>query len=689
MVNKNTTEMYSRYSKKLPFWIINPENKPTLDAWRDYITDQSIFTNIGNDDNSLFRYDERSLDNLTIISKDPDIKYLVLDITSSTPIVSKPTLYTDFYYHVERVSFYAMGVWKIEFKRDYITLWIQFLENIRYNRGIGDIRTLTTRTNLISDNYQFEDDKLKTLPLKISGWKVEELTPANDIITKETIDNSTTRITAYYTRMGKIWNDVLSTGTGGNLKLYDIYFDIKLVLNKIERTSFCEYYVFNTEEYGMVFIPKVNVINTTNPTYEPIYRMSNNRETARLYSSHYIEKYLVNNKWASQFMGIYNLPNWLTTSVPLYSWDPYEDITITNPDGVEAITFHQFLYVKFGVDSLPVKSINYQIPQILNIENNKKLGNNNTINSYSILQSLPTYLNGVNNQINLQKHPNFIDRENNVLRFEYNFIFSGFGITTYYSPYEKIENWIQNLPQQLPSSTSKFAQYIQANQNTLQTGIWVKQEEAKINQATGIANALVGAAGAGLGVYGVGKIGQLASAIGDPLTGAFANINGGLGTIHGANQAIQGITNAIRAVNEVKFEKARVKAKYADTFNSSTRQINYSQAIDALSKEFTEGRICDIIVFPIIDNLDVLNDTIVRYGNKTYEFFSLDDLITVKEGEKFNYFEVNSENFLKETNNYPIIWEHFTYEDISTILDWLEDGIRIWKTKEVEYDYQE
>ena len=110
MVNKNTTEIYSKYSKKLPFWIINPENKPTLEAYSDYVYDQNIFSPIEND---LFRYDERSLDTLTIISKDPDIKYLILDMGSSTPIVSKPTLYEEFLYHVERVSFYAMSVWKI------------------------------------------------------------------------------------------------------------------------------------------------------------------------------------------------------------------------------------------------------------------------------------------------------------------------------------------------------------------------------------------------------------------------------------------------------------------------------------------------------------------------------------------------------------------------------------------------
>lgn len=686
MVNKNTTEMYSRYSKKLPFWIINPENKPTLDVWSDYITDQSIFTNITNDDNSLFRYDERSLDNLTIISKDPDIKYLVLDITSSTPIVSKPTLYTDFYYHVERVSFYAMGVWKIEFKRDYITIWIQFLENIRYNRGVGNIRTLTTRTNLIDDNYQFEDEKLKTLPLKISGWKVEELVPANNIISIENINNTTKRITAMYKLMSSEWeeNNNILQRYGRNIKLKNIWFDYSFSNSSTELHNFCEYYVFNTEEFGMLYIPKITRHIAGEKTI--IKEVGNNNEIAIMYDSYDIEKYLVNRVWATQFMGVFLLPNWLTTSIAV-SW-------LINPINIEdnllgTITLNKLAYVDFGINSIPIKSINYQIPQLLNIVNNNKLGNKTNFSHYSLLQAIPTYLNSVNSQFNFQKYSNFIDRERNILRLEYNFIFSGFGITTYYSPYEQIENWIQNLPNQLPSSTSKFAQYIQANQNTLQTGIWVKQEEAKINQATGIANALVGTAGAGLGVYGVGKIGQLASAIGDPLTATFANINGGLGTIHGANQAIQGITNAIRAVNEVKFEKARVKAKYADTFNSSTRQINYSQAIDALSKEFTEGRICDIIIYPIIDNLEVYNDTIVRYGNKTYEFFKLNDLISVKEGKKFNYFEVNTENFLKETNQYPIIWESFTYEDISTILDWLESGIRIWNTKEVKYDYQE
>lgn len=681
MVNKNTTEMYSRYSKKLPFWIINPENKPTLDAWSDYITDQSIFTSIGNDDNSLFRYDERSLDNLTIISKDPDIKYLVLDITSSSPIVSKPTLYTDFYYHVERVSFYAMGVWKIEFKRDYITLWIQFLENIRYNRGIGDIRTLTTRTNLISDNYQFEDDKLKTLPLKISGWKAEELEPVSDILTIEEIDSWNTQITAYYSRMRSDWYGA------DRYKFPDIRFHINFIKNDRDRTSFCEYYVFNTEEYGMVFIPRVNFSPLgMSELYIPINTInvsSGDIELARIYHPQDIEKYLVNNKWASQFMGIYILPNWLTTSIAIdYITN---DITVNVNNG--SFTFTRLIQIPFGLNTIRIKSIKYQTPALLKTEISKKLGVKNKLVARSVFQSLPTYLNHANTQINFQKYPGFIDLDTMI--FEYDFIFSGQGIAIYYSNYETVENWIKTFPQQLPSSSSKFAQFIQANQNVLQTGIWVKQEEAKVNLATGAANALVGAIGSGIGLYGFGQLRNVASEMLDPYTHIYGSINGGLGAIHGANQAIQGVTNMVRAQNEVKFEKARVKAKYADTFNSSTRQINTTQAIDALSKEFVEGKVCDVIIYPIIDNLEVLNDTIVRYGNKTYEFFRLDDLITVKEGKKFNYFEVNSENFLKETNNHPIIWEHFTYEDISTILDWLESGIRLWNTKEVEYEYQE
>ena len=682
MVNKNTTEIYSKYSKKLPFWIINPENKPTLDAYSDYVYDQEIFTN---NDNDLFRYDERSLDTLTIISKDTDIKYLILDMGSSTPIVSKPTLYEEFLYHVERVSFYAMGVWKIEFKRDYITLWVQFLQNIKFNRGIGDIRTLTTRTNLINDNYQFEDEKLKTLPLKINGWKVEELTPAG-VITKEVINSSTTRITAMYKLMSTEWekeNNILQR-YGRNLKLKNIWFDYSFSNSTTELNNFCEYYVFNTEEFGMIYIPKITGNIAGAKTI--IKEVGTNKEIAIMYDSYDIERYLVNRVWATQFMGIFLLPNWLTTSIAV-SW-LLNPINITDSSH-GTITLNKLAYVDFGINSIPIKSINYQIPSLLNIENSRKLGDNNNISCHSLLQSIPTYLNNVNSQFNFQKYSNFIDRKRNILRFEYNFIFGGFGISTYYSKYEQIENWIQNLPNQLPSSTSKFAQFIQANQNVLQTGIWVKQEEAKVNAATGAANALVGAIGSGIGLYGFGQLRGLASEMVDPYTHVYGSINGGLGAIHGANQAIQGVTNMIRSQNEVKFEKARVKAKYADTFNSSTRQINYSQAIDALSKEFLEGKFYDIIIYPIIDNLDVYNDTIVRYGNKTYEFFRLDDLITVKGDKKFNYFEINSENFLKETNNYPIIWEHFTYEDISTILGWLEDGIRIWNTKEVKYDYQE
>lgn len=682
--SKNTWEIYQRYSKKLPFWIINPENKPTLEAYSDYVYDQNIFSPI---DNDLFRYDERSLDTLTIISKDPDIKYLILDMGSSTPIVSKPTLYEEFLYHVERVSFYAMGVWKIEFKRDYITLWIQFLQNIKFNRGIGDIRTLTTRTNLINDNYQFEDEKLKTLPLKISGWEVEELTPPSNIMTKEDMSNGDTSIVVDYRAMETKWRRHLGEG---NFKKGLLTLNLPINWRGVERTSFCEYYVFNTEEYGMVFIPKVNFKfdNNIDGNLKRTRRIDiingDSSEYYYIVAPYWIERSLVNKHWASQFLGVFLLPNWLTTSV-LFNHIIVE-VRDHNNDIIDR--FERLLTISFGIHSNEIMSIDYQIPQKLKVDitKNNKLGVNNMLISNSIFQSLPSYLNYTNTQFNFQKHPDFFDWENNVMNFKHNFIFSGFGISTYYSKYEPMENWIKNLPNQLPSSTSKFAQYIQANQNVLQTGIWVKQEEAKINQATGIANALTGIAGAGISLFGMRNIMSKAK---DALTKAYASSTGSLGTAHGGNQAIQGITNAIRAQNEVRFENARVRAKYADTFNSSTRQINYSQAIDALSKEFTEGRICDIVIYPLIDNLDVFNDTIVRYGNKTYEFFRLDDLITVKEGKKFNYFEVNSENFLKETNNYPIIWEHFTYEDISTILDWLEEGIRLWNTKDVEYEYQE
>lgn len=678
MVNKNIREMYSSYSKVLPYWVLNPENKPTLEAYDNYIYYSGNFIS---NDNDLFRYDERSLDSLTIISKDPDIKYLRLDMDSSTPMISKPDLYTNFNYYVEKVSFYSQGVWRIEFKRDYITLWIQFLQNIRYNSGYGNIRTLTTRTNLIDDNYQFEDEKLKSLPLKISGWKAEELEPVSDILSIEELDRWDTQITAYYSRMRSDWYGA------DRYKFPDIRFHINFIKDDADRTSFCEYYVFNTEEYGMVYIPRVNFSPLgMSELYIPINTInvsSGDIELARIYHPQDIEKYLVNNKWASQFMGIYILPNWLTTSIAI----DYiiNDITVQVSGG--SFTFTRLIQIPFGINTIRIKSIKYQTPPLLKTELSKKLGVKNKLIARSVFQSLPTYLNYANTQINFQKYPGFIDLDTMI--FEYDFIFSGQGIAIYYSNYETVENWIKPLPQQLPSSTSKFAQYIQANQNVLQTGIWVKQEEAKVNLATGAANALVGAIGSGIGLYGFGQLRNVASEMLDPYTHIYGSINGGLGAIHGANQAIQGVTNMVRAQNEVKFEKSRVKAKYADTFNSSTRQINSTQAIDALSKEFVEGKFCDVIIYPIIDNLDIYNDTIVRCGNKTYEYFKLNDLLTVGEDKKFNYFEVNAENFYKETSNFSKIWEHFTYEEISMILDWLESGIRLWKTQGVEYDYQE
>ena len=664
---KNDWEIHSRYSKVLPFWVINPENKPTLQAFNDYCIDTTIMKN-NNDD--IFRYDERTLEKLTIISKDPDIKYLTISMSSSTPIVHKPFFYTDFHYYVERVSFYATGVWKIEFKRDYITLWIQFLQNIRDN-NLGSIRTLTTRTNLIGDNYQFEDEKLKELPLKISGWKVEKLTPHNNIISQTVLNNGCTRITAYYGRMSNDWYRELDRySVKGGTWTFDI--DIVNGAGAADLTNFQEYYVFNTEEYGMVYIPRVVCGSDLQSEYISI-KIGDVVDNHRIYKPEFIEKYLVNNKWASQFLGVYILPNWLSTSIPFGNL-PDINVNYQVNGNDRTYTFSKLARVWFGIGTTQIMSINYQIPQSLKVDitKNKKLGVSDSIVAQSILQAVPSYLNNANSQFNFQKYPDFFDLNNNILRFKFDFIFTGFGVATYRSKYEQIENWIKNLPNQLPSSTSKFAQYIQANQNVLQTGIWVKQEEARLNQLNGLANALVGAGGMG--------VGTAAFALGSPIMGS-------LGMLHGLNQSLQGITNTLRAKNEVKFEKARVKAKYADTFNSSTRQINYSQAVDALAKEFTENALADVLIMPIVDNIVVYNDTIVRCGNKTYEYFNLNDLLTISQDNKYNYFEINSENFYKETSNFPTIWNHFTFEEISQILEWLEDGVRLWKTKEVAYEY--
>ena len=667
MDNKNTWEWGVQYSKVLPYWVLNPENKPTRYAYFDYIYNN--FSSLGgstSDKTDLFRIDERTLDSLTLISKDPDVKYLIISTSSSTPIVQKPFKYTNFHYAVEKVSFYATGVWKIEFKRDYIDLWIQFFSNIFFNSKLQNIRTLTTRTNLINDNYQFEDEKLKELPLKISGWKIEELVPANNMLIVNDLDNGWTQINVDYTQMEVKWRRNLGDE---NFKKGILYFSIPLRRRGIERTSFQEYYVFNTEEFGMVYIPKVN-FGDTSVNYGGIEVRQTSRDEDISYTllrAEYVEEQLVNKKWASQFLGVYVLPNWLTTSIPLKKID----IVIEG-----SFTLLNTLTIPFGINATQIMSIDYEIPELLKIDitKNKKLGVNNTLVSQSILQAFPTYLNYVNNIFNFQKYPDFFDIENNTMNLLYDFIFTGMGNITYYTKYETIENWIKTLPNQLPSSTSKFAQYIQANQNVLQTGIWVKQEEAKLNQLNAFSNAAVGAGGSATGLVGF--------AMGNPIMGV-------LGALHGLNQTVQGATNFMRAENEVKFEKARVKAKYADTFNSSTRQINYSQSIDALSKEFLEARVCDIIIYPIIDNKDVYNDTIVRCGNKTYEFFKLNDLLTVGENKKYNYFEVSAENFLKETTNYPLVWEHFTYEEISIVLDWLESGVRLWDTEYIEYDYQE
>ena len=671
MVNKNNWEIYTSYSKKLPFWVIDEQNKPTYQAYDNFISNEMIFYN-GTD---LFRYDERTLDSLTIITKDPDIKYISLDMSSSTPIVSKPFLYREMNYYVERASFYAQGVWKLEFKRDYITLWIQFLLTIMENGYLNDIRTLTTRTNLINDNYQFEDEKLKELPLKINGWNREELLPSNNIISTTKLSNGKTRFVMDYTKITTGWNIE---------KNYNISFELETISNGEQRTSFQEYYVFNTELYGMLFIPKVDYRITNGGNFISIALKNNNPDLIRIYHPSLIEKYLVNFKWATQFMGIYLLPNWLTTSISLGRVVDNIEVSI---DG-SSFTFTNLIHIPFGINTTQLITIDYQIPPQLKIDitKNKKLNVKDKFVSCSILQILPIYLNYINGEINLQKYPQFFDLENNIMRFKFDFIFSGVGISTYHSKYEPMENWIKTLPGQLPSSTSQFAQFIQANQNTLQTGIWVKKEEAKLNALNGVANSVVGIAGAAISATGIGSVFRYG---GDMLTKAYAQTTGSLGIVHGSDQAIQGITNTVRAFNEVKFEKARVKAKYADTFNSSTRQINYAQAIDALSKEVIENSVCDVLIFPIIENIEIYNDTIVRSGNKTYEYFKLGNLLTIPSDRKYNYFEINSENFFKETTNFSQIWDHFTFEQISLILEWLENGIRLWKTIGVEYDYQE
>lgn len=678
MVNKNNWEIYTSYSKKLPFWVIDEQNKPTYQAYDNFISNEMTFYN-GTD---LFRYDERTLDSLTIITKDPDIKYISLDMSSSTPIVSKPFLYKEMNYYVERASFYAQGVWKLEFKRDYITIWIQFLLTIMENSYLNNIRTLTTRTNLINDNYQFEDEKLKELPLKINGWNREELIPANGVITRTKLSNGKTQIVANYERMFSIWE----TNLTGRFKTGQYTFEIPLVEGGDQRTSFQEYYVFNTEEYGMVFIPRVNFSISENGGSEWIdISIRGIGLTYRIYHPSLIEGKLVNGKWPTQFMGVFILPNWLTTSID-FDWKMIKYVKEENSPF--NYNFDRIMVFNFGIDTKQLMSINYNIPSQLKVDitKNKKLNVKDKFVSFSILQVLPTYLNYINEEINLQKYPQFFDLENDIMNFKFDFIFSGIGINTYYTKYLPMENWIKTLPNQLPSSTSQFAQFIQANQNTLQTGIWVKKEEAKLNALNGVANSIVGIAGATISATGIGSVFRYG---GDMLTKAYAQTTGSLGIAHGTNQAIQGITNTVRAFNEVKFEKARVKAKYVDTFNSSTRQINYAQAIDALSKEFIENNICDILIYPIIENIEIYNDTIVRSGNKTYEYFKLENLLKIPSERKYNYFEINSENFFKETTNYPQIWDHFTFEQISLILDWLENGIRLWKTIGVEYDYQE
>ena len=556
--------MIVKFSMALPYWIYGENkiaSKTFLNQWLDLN---------GIDYNNSFKVNELTKDNISIISKNPDVKYIVMEIN-----------HQNFYYYQTNVEFIANNTYQINLSLDWYATY-----------GLIAIQQLNGKNVFVKRSHHVLQDPFKSCV--IEDEKLDNIVPLNTNLNfvEDDLISINREEKTYYKIDGVDTAYDLSTYRFGNI--YAIW--------KREGVD---------SGYGYYIMP---VSTQASITSLDMYMYNDFSKTKFVFNNCITKIRHINSdpNWMNSFIGIFTGPNfmkWKTYIKKIGTLSNTLFFDIFNISYFKEYSIPKLLFNFSGNEPLRLNYINgLYSPYILNFYD-FKIGNSN--------------LDCLNFEI-----------KNNKFKIKDGFVgFNETGFVFYNNlTLENFNDTVKTYSGSLISESRPYLEYIAQNKNRLNTS---------------------------LAISGVGMLGSLATTIatGNPL--GLLGVMGGMKNI--ANTA------------------ANLKDKKRELLNKPNASYDNDNAFYGLFNLLKNIKSTSLIYYRDLENLAAFNNQIVYYGWKQNKYlpFNIEGL------NKHFYIQIDANEVY---NNYSYCFEHIPKIYLDQILELLNNGLRLWKSKDVQYE---
>ena len=547
-----------------PYWIYGENKIASHDKLYEWL-DQNGFEY----DNS-FKVNELSKDRLTIITKNPNIKYV--------------SIFTDlktYYYYQTNIEFIANKTYQVSFDLDWYATY-----------GLDLIRNLKGKNVFVKRSHHALQDPFKSCV--VEDEKLDNIVPLNTNLNfvEDDLISINREEKTYYKIDGIDTAYDLSTYRFGNI--YAIW--------KREGVD---------SRQGYYIMP---ISTQADITSLDMYMYNDFSKTKFVFNNCITKIRHINNdpNWMNSFIGIFTGPNfmkWKTYVKKIGTLSNTLFFDSFNISYFEEYTIPKLLFNFSGNEPLRLNYINgLYSPYILNFYD-FKIGNSN--------------LDCLNFEI-----------KNNKFKIKDGFVgFNETGFVFYNNlTLENFNDTVKTYSGSLISESRPYLEYIAQNKNRLNTS---------------------------LALSGVGMLGSLATTIatGNPL--GLLGVMGGMKNI--ANTA------------------ANLKDKKRELLNKPNASYDNDNAFYGLFNLLKNIKSSSLIYYRDLENLAAFNNQIVYYGWKQNKYlpFNIEGL------NKHFYIQLDANEVY---NKYSYCFEHIPKIYLDQFLELLNNGLRLWKSKDVQYE---
>ena len=556
--------MIVKFSFALPFWIYGENkiaSKTYLNQWLDLN---------GIDFNNSFKVNEMSKDNIIIISKNPGVKYVVMEINNQ-----------NFYYYQTNVAFIANNTYQINLSLDWYATY-----------GLIAINQLSGKNVFVKRSHHALQDPFKSCV--IEDEKLNNIVPLNTNL--NFVEDDLISIN----REGKTFYKIDGIDTGYDLSTYR-FGNIYAIWKREGVDSGHGYYIMPISTQASI-------------TSLDMYMYNDFSKTKFIFNNCITKIRHINNdpNWMNSFIGIFTGPNfmkWKTYVKKIGTLSNTLFFDSFNISYFEEYTIPKLLFNFSGNEPLRLNFINgLYSPYILNFYD-FKIGN--------------TKLDCLNFEI---KNNKFKIKDGFVGFNESSFVFYN-NLTL-----ENFNDTVKTYSGSLISESRPYLEYIAQNKNRLNTS---------------------------LAMGGISMLGSMVSSIatGNPL------MMGG---------ALMGGRSIINTVANLKDKKREL----LDKPNASYDNDNAFYGLFNLLKNIKST---SLIYYRDLENLAAFNNQIVYYGWKQNKYlpFNIEGL------NKHFYIQLDANEVY---NKYSYCFEHIPKIYLDQFLELLNNGLRLWKSKDVQYE---